>query len=335
MDERDISRYAIDIESFSPTYGAIDLHAGLVLHRGYSTKYPAVGRRPAFFSTNRVMSEAYAEGDDCEIGRFVTTRPLRFYDLRFLKAMLRDIFPQRKSNSRDVIESCNTLALAYGTCSLRRQLELFAMRYPQEADGEPEKSMLKFRDFIEVQPTLSGVDPVEAQGIRIAETTNDAEAVLLLREMFGNTIDGYIVPRLYSPYHTEKKNCMMTSEVLTFNPVASDIKQVEDCPDNCEVVEKTSWLSSFRTVTFPLKGFDGPRLVLHEHMGGSRAAKESNRYDPRNALFDRGGKKVEAMEKRTRRFATKLGLDDRNTYDENRSRLELPNPTCEVAPWII
>lgn len=321
----------LNIDKFDITYGPIDLPVNSVFYRGYNKNYASIGDRPSYYSFSENVCESYALESDCEIGAFATTRPLRLYDLRFIRTVLSDLFPQRKSNHREVLESCNTLALAYGVCTYNRQLELFQMRYKDDSSEKHKKHiehMLLMKAHIESQATMTGINPVETQGFRIAETNNDAEAVMLLREIFGNVIDGYIAPRMYSPYHVEKTNNMMIAELVVFNPKYAGIRSVKDplSVSNTALLEPVDWLSSFGNMIFPLKGFDNPTL----NMKGGVAGSFSN-HGELNAVFDKGGVIVNKLDSKAKRIAKKIrgGLDVENV------RREGSKPTHPISPWIV
>ena len=108
------SLISLDIDKFPISYGVIDVPPNLLLYRGYNTHFPSISNRPAYYSPSMSTAAGDVRDENCTVGAFRTTQTLRFYDLRFIRTMLADIFPQRKSNRIDVINCCKTLALAYG-----------------------------------------------------------------------------------------------------------------------------------------------------------------------------------------------------------------------------
>jgi hypothetical protein len=316
----------LDIDNFDITHGPIELSPSMLLYRGYNERYPAIGTRPAFYAFDRSICDGYADREGCRLGAFITTRTLRFFDLRYIRCILGDLFAQRKSNCDEVIECCNTLALAYGVCSLRRQMELYLQRYREK--NAPYESMVEFAKTISGEKCISGVDPVEARGVRIAEVNNDAEAVLLLKEVFGSEIDGYIAPRLYSPYHIEKRNKMMNAELVLFNPISCGLKPLPpEASKESTIVEPMSWLWSFHDTHFKIRGFEQPKLKLK---GGS-VAQDADYDSTPNSVLERDDASIRRLEKRAIRVVAKMkggvGLND------PRGRFESPVPVRAIHPW--
>jgi hypothetical protein len=70
---------------------------------------------------------------------------------------------------------------------------------------------------------------VEKQGVRIAETTNDAFTMSFLQTLFEGFADGFISPKQYTPFHYEK-NYNLNAEIIIFNPEKSQIIQLQNIP---------------------------------------------------------------------------------------------------------
>jgi hypothetical protein len=87
---------------------------------------------------------------------------------------------------------------------------------------------------------------IEQTGVRIAETTNDTYTMGFLQELFKDVFDGFISPRLYSPFHTEKAKSMMSPEIILFNPKASGIIDLSSYPklSNIKVISISDLLKS-------------------------------------------------------------------------------------------
>lgn len=50
--------YQIDWDTpFEPAYGLVTIPSDVVVYRGYSTKYPAVSNRPAYFGAYGIARE--------------------------------------------------------------------------------------------------------------------------------------------------------------------------------------------------------------------------------------------------------------------------------------
>ena len=72
-------------------------------------------------------------------------------------------------------------------------------------------------------------------GVRIAETTNDTFTMGFLQELFKGVFDGFISPRLFSPFHTEKDNSLMSPEIIIFNPKESGIELMTKYPSETNI----------------------------------------------------------------------------------------------------
>ena len=205
----------VRMDAFRPVHTVIELPTGSIWLRGYATNHPALSNRPAYFTTRFTVAKPYADRDGYTVGLFQAKRPLRVYDLRYLVHLLSDIIDQRQSNEARVSNLIKTWSLAFGMCSRQRQIALIRERFPTQDLNARIESMQR-----SLTVRRKNDNPIELQGVRIAETANDIEAMIGLQVLFPN-IDGFIAPQLYSPYHTEKTDCLMNSELVLFRP--------EDC----------------------------------------------------------------------------------------------------------
>lgn len=104
---------------------------------------------------------------------------------------------------------------AFGICSFYHQMQL-AKHYFNMT-----------REYVEIQKMLEYYNSfpskfIELEGVRIAETNNDGQVMVFLSELFKDLCDGFISPRIHTPYHYEK-NGWMTEEIILFNPIKSGI----------------------------------------------------------------------------------------------------------------
>jgi len=315
----------LNMNNFPIVYGTINILSNTLLYRGYNRKYNPITSRPAYFTSDIDIAKAYAGSCDCEVGMFTSTRELRLYDLRFIRSILRDLFPQRKSNHKDVIECCNTLALAYGVCSYKRQMELLKKRF-DNIDKDRLDSLVQYQNFIDSQPTLSGVDPVEAQGVRIAETNNDAEALIFLKEIFGNIVDGYVAPKMHSPYHTEKSGNIHPSELVLFDPEKSGLTKLEKHPNSEKIttIDINLLTNRYTTAHFPIRGFDDPKLIFS---GGKTKNVEIAYYETSNAFLEMNEKKIERLGNKAKKVVGKLLGGTQFAHNVK------PWPCTEIKSW--
>ena len=197
---------------FYPAYGIFELkELFYVYYRGFDPLYPAISERPAYFGT-RSVAEGYARKHGNGIRMFTNSHPLKLIDVRFMKDLLRYLFATHSDGTEDILSTI----LSFGICSLSHQIELAKIRF---------KSLLG-------QPQLETLEKYykkglfEQEGVRIAETENDAQTMGFLKGLFEGVIDGFVSPQTYSPFHTEKPGNMMVAELIIFNPLRSGIKMI-------------------------------------------------------------------------------------------------------------
>lgn len=226
--------YQIDWDaSFEPAYGLVTIPSDIVVYRGYSTKYPAISDRPAYFGAHGIARD-YARAPDYRIDAFITQRPITVLDVRFMRHILRDVFEE---NPKDVTSL--PVILSFGLCSLEKQAALLDRRYQ---DRLPEAREA-------VRATLTRDALFEQPGIRVAETTNDAETMGFLQALFQGCVDGFISPTLSSPFHIEKGG-VMTPELILFNPAQTGIAVAPSPPDTYAPLPKVP-VSFFYRRDFP------------------------------------------------------------------------------------
>jgi hypothetical protein len=200
--------------TWPPLYGKpIIIPKNTILWRSYDTQFPAIGDRFAYYSSHSVAS-GY-KGSSRELGCFVTSREVNLIDYRFMRVLLSRLI--HLNTSEKAIEYLASIMLSFGLCSLGHQIELAKMRYviPQM------KGAIKAMEQYHKRGQL-----IEQTGVRIAETTNDIFTMGFLQELFKGIFDGFISPRLFSPFHVEKDKSMMSPEVILFNPKDSGIKEI-------------------------------------------------------------------------------------------------------------
>jgi hypothetical protein len=209
-------------DAFDPVTSVISLPPDSVFLRGCDMQYPPVSDRPAFFTSSESTAMGYAEshGQRGRICSFKTTRMIHLLDVRMVRSVLRMMFEQLTvppdEKSRQTIQ---TTTLAFGLCSLSAQIELVRHVYSsqlQERTGYADQLRDAVRALEEHRDTHGGgAHPVEVPGVRIAETNNDAFAMMCASNILG--VDGYIAPQLFSPFHTTQ-GFRTPSEILLFRP---------------------------------------------------------------------------------------------------------------------
>ena len=206
---------------WSPLYGhTIDIPENTILWRSYDASYPAIGNRFAYYSSKSI-AEGYRQNNTRQLGHFISTRPLRLLDYRFMRVLLSHLIT---TNAHDKsIHDLTSIMLSFGLCSLGHQIELVKTRYiGPDKTTQPTKQMEQSIQSLEEYYKAGNI--IEQAGIRIAETTNDAYTMGFLQELFNGVFDGFISPRLYSP--------SVHPEIIIFNPSVSGIEELPTYPVN-------------------------------------------------------------------------------------------------------
>lgn len=218
--------YHLDWEhKFLISYGTlIHLPEGCILWRGYETNAPSVLSRPSYYGSYNTARK-YAELSNRKLGAFKTTKDLQLFDIRFLKVVLQQFFEENIDNriTGDDKKCIMAATISFGLCSLSHQLNLMKYAYKGSAD-----TMQRIKD-IEPLVKISGI--IEQPGIRVGETYVDGMSIAFLKEILSGVADGFISPRLKSPYHSEK-NGSMSPELILFDPENVGIQQLNTVPPN-------------------------------------------------------------------------------------------------------
>lgn len=203
--------------NFDPAYGIVYMPSSkYVYYRGYDSNYPVISDRPAYFGSLEVAN-GYAKGPGRKVDAFTNIRMLKLIDVRFMCDILRNLLQEHHDKTGEGILST---MLSFGLCSLSHQIYLASIRLQSLKDGPSMKSLKRSykQGFF------------EQQGVRIAETTNDAETMGFLKALFSGFIDGFISPRQFSPFHVEKQYNIMNAEMIIFNPKECGITQMASLP---------------------------------------------------------------------------------------------------------
>ena len=218
-------------DNFLPLYGKpIIIPAGAIMWRGFDPKFPAISDRPAYYGAYN-FAKGYADKYGTTPKPFITTRPVKLLDVRYMKVLLSQLFDENRHNLSDKNIFMAT-SISFGLCSLAHQIELFKERYKKiYFTSDPQYDALK-NGIIELEKILTPISIYEKKGFRIAETANDAIVMGFLKELFNSEYDGYISPNIYTPFHIEKSNFILNSELVLFEPSNSGIRLLNKIPQN-------------------------------------------------------------------------------------------------------
>ena len=312
----------LDFNDFPTIYNEVIVPIDTIFIRGYDTKYsPIAQERPSYFTFSVNVARGYGE-----LAIFTNIKPLRLFDLRYIKALLPSIFTRRKSNSQEALEAIYTLTLSYGLCSLEKQLEIFERRYRNNIADY--KDILKKLHQELQKPTTRFYNPIELEGIRIGETSNDSLSVLLLKRLFPH-IDGYVAPATYTPFH-DKTNNVLAPEIVLFNPFPI-LKMHKDLKIGEIVQIPITNIIHCKLIMAPI--FDS-ELYFGSAGGGTTDIIQQN--DPNKLLDDE--KEFKKLDKKASRI---MKLFNGNENDNKYIITEYGRVTTQYlldngpAPWIL
>jgi hypothetical protein len=213
--------------SWAPLYGkSITIPINTILWRSYDKSFPAIGDRFAYYSSKSIAL-GYKRNNSRELGKFITNLELKLLDYRFMRILLTRLIHLNPSEKG--IQYLASIMFSFGLCSLGHQIELLKMRYkPLNKTSENYKNINN--SIKEMEKYYKPGKLIEQTGVRIAETTNDIFTMGFLQELFKGVFDGFISPRLYSPFHIEKDGSLMSPEIILFNPIESGIKELSLYP---------------------------------------------------------------------------------------------------------
>lgn len=211
-------------QEFEPLYGSpLRIPENVLLWRGYDTNYEPISERFAYFSS-RDIATSYAQKTNHTLGCFVTTKELKLLDICFMKQLLRRIIQTNQTDS-DIEDFVSTI-LSFGICSLGHQIDLLKIRFKDQIN---KKNKTLINSINEVIKHYDSTKLIEQDGFRIADTTNDAVTMAFLQGLFEGHFDGFISPRLHTPFHIEKKG-QLSPEMILFNPNQAQIQQLFKIP---------------------------------------------------------------------------------------------------------
>ena len=224
---------------------------------------------------------------------------LKLLDIRKLKTLLKLIITSRKSNDGAVLQSIRYLTIAFGLCSYVGQINLLDQYLLDISGLVIDKDQLEdVKNKIEIMkktnPT-SILNPLEPEGVRIAETTIDGKVMLILRELFKGIYDGYIAPKTWSSFHVGNYT---HEEIVIFDPIKSEIDM-----DDTKTV-KTQFLSKLldhNYKSYDLKdNFYEMKIYGKVKIGGQV-------YEDKNKFFD-DKKEVKKAEREAKLFMKNVNI---------------------------
>lgn len=334
--------YLITFDEFNPVYTSIHLPKNVLLVRGYDTRYDPVSDYAAYYTHDTRVARGYAAYDHHALGLFRTTRPIKLYDLRYIKVLLREYIQQlRGMHVKSIIDAMRVCTLSLGLYSYDTQLKLFDERYPAAPTPAADtfhavrESLYQYK-----RRPPPYANPIELTGVRIGETYNDREMLQFLKELFGKEIDGYIAPKFRSPFHVEKDG-MMNAELVVFNPRESGIELLSsgsaNAPDGVNYRRHNINYFLDNTGMYTMKTFKTCTLYTAPSRRGSGGAAVSAAtrqmiaiYNP-NSLLDKGD--ADPENRRVIRRAKRMAAAWRKALPPAYFTPIPRVPTMRPVPW--
>lgn len=227
---------------------------------------------------------------------------LKLIDLRKMKNYMRLVISSRKGKSKTTDLVVFYLTIAYGLCSFKAQRELIKAYIDQNMDPFANKEDVKrsldgIKNMTDASIRGSSLKPVEPEGVRIADTYIDGRLVIILKDLLKGVCDGYIAPRMFSPFHFYDRN-VMHEEIVVFDPVKHGLKETQEDPivyDLTTLLSHTNDVISMQSESFCRR--------IHMKRGGGK--------DPlpdRNRFFD-DGRNIENARKLSKAFLKSVTFD--------------------------
>jgi hypothetical protein len=147
--------------------------------------------------------------------------------------------------------------------------------------------------------TGSPLNPFEQEGVRLAETYIDGHVMLILRELYAGIYDGYIAPRLFSPFHS---NNVTHEEIVIFNPIESNMTLYKPPKPPKLLHLQDMLLKNSQLFTLSYKQMYDRKMFMN---GGQHHLQSHPHPQDRNVFFDsiNNNHIIKKAEKAAQRFA--------------------------------
>lgn len=216
---------------------------------------------------------------------FKTTRQLRLIDIRKLRNLLRLIISSRNPKvDAEAQKAIFYLTVSFGLCSYGRQVSLLHDFITKNSHSIPDETLTTVKKQLQYMqetahdlPTKTSLNPLEPEGVRIAETYIDGHVMVILKQMLGKVYDGLIAPKMFSPFHVGN---MTHEEIIIFDPDDAGI----------DISSKPHTQTGTLQADILSKNYDKITISYHASMmrnmfvaatGGSNVV-----YKDRNAFFE-------------------------------------------------
>jgi len=254
-------------EQFEPLYGSpIIIPVNTMLWRGYDIRYPSIGIRFAYYSGREIVTE-YSKKQYRQLGCFVTQKPLKILDIRFMINILERII-QTNRTDKNINDFASTM-LSFGLCSLGHQILLLKQRYQDLLKKNTEDAKVMKASISKMIEYYKPGNLIEQKGIRIAETTNDGITMAFIQELFKGEFDGFISPRLETVFHIEKGG-QLNPELILFNPKMSNIIQISRYQSKVILRSISELLKDKHQIIDIRKIINGEKISMKMYLSGGK-----------------------------------------------------------------
>ena len=253
----------------------------IVLYRGYvsitETKSDIIRNYPIYLGPEYI-AEHYGD-----VYKITANKPLKLIDIRKLKNILRMVILSRTSNDGSILQSIRYLTIAFGLCSYVGQVKLLEEYVASVSKLAIDATLLndikaKIQQMKQIYPT-DILNPLEPEGVRIAETTIDGKVMLILKELFSGIYDGFISPKLWSPFHTDNYS---HEEIVIFDPIKSKL-DIYDATAKPKTLELETVLNH-NYKSYNIKDAKYPLKIYSKFKDGGASSQDRNKfYDDMNA----------------------------------------------------
>lgn len=311
-------------DDFPPVIGKpIIILRNYLFCRCHSKQEKVISSDPKFFRPLNVAI-SYSTEKNKKISCFTNTEEIRLIDIRYLRLILQPILSSCDPYKNEEIIAKTMLAIGIG--SFNTQIKI-AQRVFQ-GSHEQINNMIEFQNKLSSGLRYNGINPIEAHAFRIAETHLDSYVFLFLKEILGKYCDGIISPRLFSPFHIEKSDKIMTNEIFLFNPKKSGLVPV---PDMSKIFISNHTIPSIIGLENKKQFKPYTNKEFFIQFGGD-GDNEQNKLD-RNSVFN-DKKRMKEMKKQFKNISKDFEIYDffpEETEKEKRSRLGIV-PWCHEIP---
>ena len=168
-----------------------------------------------------------------EIAKLYGKLKIKLIDIRKMIGILKYILSTIRSFDNDTMNSVAFLSIAFGLVSYRAQINTIENYYKQIKSTIKPEFVSIIQNRINNMKTYnfnqSPHNPIEIQGVRTGDIKINGLSLMIIKELFSGLCDGYIAPRMFSPYQEEG---FVHEEIVIFDPKNKNIEIVDTIDAN-------------------------------------------------------------------------------------------------------